>query len=158
LKRIIAEYKIELGALFMGLLGVFLILERVELWKLLEKLVQTIKTLINWIGETIVGLLTNLSLSDLFGMLVIILAILFLVWRIRVRFEKSSHWMADVCPRCGSNLHRVHRTSFDRFLSRSLLPDARRYRCENRECSWEGLRRRRISDHHHHTSGVEAHH
>jgi membrane protein required for beta-lactamase induction len=150
MKKLISEYKFELGALGVGLLGVLLIVERVELKKTLLASINYFKSLAINITNAVVEKITNFSVSDLLGMLVVFMAILFLVWRIRVRFEKSSHWLADVCPRCGSELHRVHRTSFDRLLSQTLLPDARRYRCANRECAWEGLRRRRLSEHRHH--------
>ena len=156
MKQLFSENKIEIGALGVGLLGVFVIIERAELRKILGELANVFKMVGDKVSGTILVFLENFSISDVVGLLVIFFVMAFLLWRVRGRFEKSNRWMADVCPRCGSGLHRIHRTSFDHFLSQTLLPDARRYRCANYECVWEGLRRRRASEHHHHKVEIES--
>ncbi len=77
---------------------------------------------------------------------------IFLTWRIRYRFTHSERMGAEVCPRCGDRLQRIHRSWFDRLLSATLLPSARRYQCINKSCAWQGLRRR--SQHHHHSPQI----
>lgn len=47
------------------------------------------------------------------------------------------------CPRCGGELHRVHRIPADKLLSR--IVHVHRYRCTNPRCGWQGLRRRHHS-------------
>jgi hypothetical protein len=54
-----------------------------------------------------------------------------------------------VCPRCGEELHRIHRTPLDKLISRFV--HVHRYRCANPRCRWEGVvsrshRPRRESD------------
>jgi hypothetical protein len=73
----------------------------------------------------------------------VLLAVLFAIYRVRYRFTISERWQATECPKCGSGLQRTRRNSIDRFLSRTILPSARRYRCENAACRWSGLRRKR---------------
>lgn len=77
-------------------------------------------------------------------------AVLVLIWVIRWQFLNAKTWSPSECPKCGSELHRIHRTSFDRLLSQTLLPEARRYRCENPYCHWDGLRRHRREEPHRH--------
>jgi uncharacterized protein with PIN domain len=78
---------------------------------------------------------------------ILVATIAFVIWRIRYRFFNSDQFKATVCPVCGNEIHRVHRTVIDRILSKTLLPHARRYRCINQECNWSGLRRRRHHEH-----------
>ena len=47
---------------------------------------------------------------------------------------------AKVCPHCGGNLTRIHRRPVDRLLS--VFVPARRFRCVNFRCIWEGNVRR----------------
>ena len=42
------------------------------------------------------------------------------------------------CPRCSERLVRIRRRPIDRMLS--LVRPARRFRCYNAACQWEGLR------------------
>lgn len=47
----------------------------------------------------------------------------------------------DQCPRCGEQRwHRIHRTLNDHLIGWGL--NLRRYRCENPQCRWQGLRMR----------------
>jgi len=152
LKRFIREYRIELAALLIGLLGVFLIVEQIDLRSLLTGIAEAVRSNLNSAVDKILGYFTNFSLSDMLGWLIACLVLVFVAWRIRYRFSRSGRWEADQCPRCGSELHRVHRSGFDRILCGTFLPDARRYRCDDKCCAWTGLRRRRASEHHHHPS------
>jgi hypothetical protein len=70
-------------------------------------------------------------------------AIIWLVRRIRYRFRHSLHFAATACPDCESPIRRTHRSMFDRLLSKTFLPEARRYSCSNPQCGWSGLRHHR---------------
>jgi uncharacterized protein with PIN domain len=82
--------------------------------------------------------------------------ILLLLWFTRRQYLRSAAWKASECPKCGSEIHRIHRTEFDHFLSKTLLPEARRYRCENPDCRWDGLRQRRAEEPHRHRRTAPA--
>jgi hypothetical protein len=86
------------------------------------------------------------SISNFLGLLLILSAAVLAIWHGRYRFVQSDYWQAVECPRCGSELHRIHRNTWDRVLSRTLLPGSRRYRCNNPDCGWSGLRGRRESE------------
>jgi predicted RNA-binding Zn-ribbon protein involved in translation (DUF1610 family) len=150
LKQFIKEYKIEIIAALIGLFGLFLLVERLNLRDAIVAMLRatgaTIAKLGQWIMDGIVQYFYNISVSDMLGWLLVMLALAFAVWRIRYRFVQSDRFSADSCPNCGADLHRVHRTSLDRSLSKTLLPEARRYRCTNPDCGWQGLRQRRTSE------------
>ncbi len=88
----------------------------------------------------------GLSPSILLGSLLIIAIMGLVLWRIRWRWTHSLALKADLCPRCGASIYRIHRSPIEHLLSKTLLPDARRYHCSNSTCSWKGLRKRRHHD------------
>jgi hypothetical protein len=63
---------------------------------------------------------------------------------IRQVFRRSTRFLASECPRCGSELRRIHRTPLDKLMTRLLLPHSHRYKCSNTDCGWSGLRRSRM--------------
>jgi hypothetical protein len=48
---------------------------------------------------------------------------------------------AHECPRCGGEVHRVPRTNLQRLLV--VVYPAKRYRCADPSCRWDGLLRSR---------------
>jgi len=144
-KKFFREYTIEIIAVAFIAVGLFLLLEQMEVRTTVR---QAISNSINFVRNTfadvslgIKNFLISFTLSDALGLLLIILAIVFILWRIRYRYLHSDKWLATTCPKCGGRIYRVHRSRLDRFIGWVLLPKARRYRCSNDECSWTGLRR-----------------
>jgi predicted nucleic acid-binding Zn-ribbon protein len=59
------------------------------------------------------------------------------VW-MHLNYQKKIQ-SGEFCPKCGGNkFHRLHRHSSDRIFGIGL--SARRYRCANSNCGWEGVR------------------
>lgn len=87
------------------------------------------------------SILSNLSLFDFTGLLLVIAAFVFVGWRVRKRFLQSDYWFSTVCPRCEGKLERIHRSILDHWLTRRLLAQGRRFRCAN--CGWSGLLHRK---------------
>jgi hypothetical protein len=143
-KRIIRDYKIELAALVAGLLGLYLIIEPIDLRILIIVALRKITAFLEGWGSSESG---RASLSQLFGLLLFACLLCFVIWRIRYHFKKSEQWKVGPCPKCGGSLVRVRRNTWDRFLSHTLLPDSRRYLCSNLKCSWTGLRQRSETEH-----------
>ena len=142
MRKFIRAYGLEIIALFVVLLGGFFLVDRWDIRgaiiRIAADVIQGLPLVVNkWMNS-----FNHLSTSDILGGLLVILAGLFLLWRIRNRFLKSGHWLGTTCPRCGEPIHRIHRTRFDRFLGIVLLPEARRYQCVGEECGWIGRRRR----------------
>jgi hypothetical protein len=120
------SYRVELIALMVIGVGIFLLLD----WS----------PIITAVDQVVMEVFSQLTLATLIGMVLVVGAGVFIAWRARVRFLSSAHWRATVCPRCGSPLHRVHRSLLEKAASKVLLLHARRYRCEKAECDWSGLR------------------
>jgi hypothetical protein len=156
MRKFYKEYRVEIAIVLLVLVGIFLLLERMELKSLLVSGFQVLQTslrdLLSLIKIGVKFYIFNLSLSDFIGWVLLFIAIVLAIGVVRYRFTNSPALQASRCPQCGSDLHRVHRKYFDRLLSRTLLPHARRYRCSNSECHWTGLRHPRHRHHHQQTS------
>jgi len=143
-KRILKEYRIEITIVLLVILGVFLLFERMNLRGVLGDGFKTVQAALD---KSILLLQTgvkfyilSLSLSDFIGWILLLCAVALSIWWVRYRFQNSKTLQANKCPKCGGKLHRIHRKYFDRFLSRTFLPHARRYQCANANCRWTGLR------------------
>ncbi len=80
-----------------------------------------------FIGDALAhGVLPGIAVAILLG------------WRVRWRFMHTSRFIELTCPRCGNDLHRIHRRAGDRMLN--LFVPVRRYQCKNRDCLWRGLK------------------
>lgn len=151
MKKTLREYRVEVIALVIALLGLLMVLQRhqIEPWlkTAFSQGVEGAKQLNRSLRVSVPQFIDSLTPTMVLGVLIVIGMIVFVVWRIRYRFFNSDHFKATVCPKCGSEIHRIHRSVIDRFLSVTFLPYARRYGCGNRDCNWSGLRRRRHHDH-----------
>jgi hypothetical protein len=140
LREFAREYSIELIASFLALLGIFLLVERMEIrvtiLRLLRLSWRTVSGVIDAVVNAIVRRVSIITTSDLIGLGLIVLAVAVALWRVRVRL--MSHYAEHACPVCGGDLRRLHRRWSDRALS--LLLPVGRYRCRNKECGWEGRR------------------
>jgi hypothetical protein len=152
-RRIIREYWLEFIALVGIATGVLLVVKEFSIRELLRLLYHNaISYLGSWAQNASTNaqsLIDHFSISDLLGGVFVLAGLAFVIWRGQYHFYRSEYWKAENCPKCGSALHRIHRTTWDRFLSRILLRGARRYQCKNRDCGWSGLRQKREEDHHH---------
>ena len=83
--------------------------------------------------------LFGLSPSDYVGLGLLIVAAVLIYWRMRWRVASAPRLNTQVCPLCGSKLHRAHRKSLDKVIGGVLFLSLRRYKCVNSECSWNGL-------------------
>jgi hypothetical protein len=149
MKRILKEYTIELIAGVLILFGIFLVVERIKiratLLAALTGLFNGILSALNRILSRVSRRAAVLTASDALGILLILLAVGFIIWRIRYRFHTDNRWAIDTCRKCSGPIMRVHRNRWDRILGVTFLPEARRYRCMDPQCGWSGLLRRHIS-------------
>lgn len=150
MNKLFKEYRLEFFIGLIAALGFILIVLRGQVETLLGQayllLARSWQAISQWFRVDLPRFLLDQPLSTLVGWLLILLAIPLMVHRLRYHFSASERWKATVCPRCGGELLRIHRTPLDRFLSRFFLPMARRYHCANPDCSWSGLRRSRRAD------------
>jgi hypothetical protein len=156
MRKFLRKNWIEILAILGVLIGLFVVLQRslIRQWynQWMNFYQNRLSGQINEAQDTISEYAQRFSMADLTILAVVVLLVVLVALRIRHRVISSPRWKDPTCPRCGSDLHRVHRSSFDRLLSRTFLPHARRYLCKNSECRWTGLkniehgRRRHRSD------------
>jgi hypothetical protein len=145
-KKFLKEYRVELGGLLLLSIAVLLLLNRQKIGPVRQAGQGFLSRIANWFGnllDSINNLFARMTATEMLAWLLIVGGTLFILWRIRVRYLRSDHWQASTCPKCGSKIHRVHRTRLDRILGPIFLPQSARYRCSNSECRWSGLRQGR---------------
>lgn len=156
MRKFLKDNWVEFVALVGILIGILLLFMRQELmnWYLqIRSGIQSYSRIINSFQEVLADYATRITVPEMVGATLALLGVLFITLRARYRYLSSHRWLSPYCPRCKSELHRVHRSSFDRFLSRTFLPHARRYLCKNAECRWTGLK---YADHGRRQRHVEA--
>ena len=141
MKRVFREYRVELVATLMALLGIFLLVERMQIrvtiLSFMRAAWRTVSGAVWAVVSAVVNRILHTTVSDLTGLVLIILAILIVLRRLRLRLL-SRLQNRRACPVCGGELRRTHRRRWDRLLS-LLVVRVARYRCKNEECHWEGL-------------------
>jgi hypothetical protein len=137
-----SEWRVEMAVVMLVLLAAFLLVERIHIRQtLLHWLRQGIQGLSSFGGSIIRGFLTivqNTTLSDLTAYVLLLAAFVFAALRTRQRLMTSPRLTTHECPRCGSELRRIHRNGMDRLLN--LYVPVRRYKCGDHDCQWQGLR------------------
>jgi hypothetical protein len=160
MKKFIKDYITEIIAAGIILVGFFLMFERLQIRNtILTAATHAINAILSVLRKILSGVNSRaavLTTSDALGIFLVLLAVGFIIWRIRYRFHTNKRWETDLCPKCSNPIMRVHRSWWDRILGAIFLPDARRYRCVNPECGWSGLLRRHIHQRHHHTEKVSG--
>lgn len=153
MKKFFKEYTLELIAAAIILCGVLLMVVDFPVRNtIVTASTNVFEAILGVLGRVISGAssrLAGLAISDALGILMVLTAMGYLIWRVRHRFHISPRWESDFCPKCNGPIMRVHRNWRDRFLGATLLPEARRYSCVNPRCGWSGLLRRRIHHVHH---------
>lgn len=159
MKHFIKEYAVELASAVLIIIGIFLVVNftlRDSILSALGKGINTVIGTMKQVPSDINSRAAGLSTSEVLGGLLILLAVGFIIWRIRYRFQTDQRWETDFCPKCSSLIMRVHRNLWDRILGVTLLPDARRYRCVDPKCGWSGLLRRHLHRRRHRSEPVSG--
>jgi hypothetical protein len=135
-------YRWEFVAVLALVAGVFLILGRgvlrTRLLAFLSVSAEVMSGRLAKVDALLGAFFTRLTVADVLGTGLVLLALGLVLWRIRQRILDDPVLAALACPRCGGPIHRIHRTSFHRLISRSV--PVRRYGCGAAGCGWKGLR------------------
>jgi hypothetical protein len=142
MKQFLREYRVEVTAVLLALLGVFLLVERMQIRVTVLRIMRSVwRAASGAVGAAVSAVVYHVlhtTTSDLIGVVLIVLAIVIVLWRVRLRL--TQRLSGRTCPVCGGELRRSHRRWQDHLLS--LLVPVARFRCRNEECRWEGLRAR----------------
>ena len=136
------EYLTEIVLAGIFLIGIFLLVERIDirmtLWHGLSSFIVGLASGLELALGQSIQRITSMTLSDLVGLTLIVAALVAVLWRVRWRLTHDKRFTSDTCPVCGSELHRTHRTRLDHIIN--IFVPARRHQCKNHECGWSGLR------------------
>lgn len=151
LQLFLKRYRWELiwgGALVLGL---FLLFGPFAVWRKADNTPGAAVDLLQFYFDKIVGMLTSKAdvLADKtwqfmlltnwaikLGYVLLIVGLIGIPLRFRWWVMNESPWLVKACPRCGGSIHRVHRTYFEKLISK-IIP-VRHYRCF--KCRWSGIR------------------
>ena len=140
--RLLREYRVEIAWFFVVIIGLFLLFERLSIrstlihW--LRSSLTTVMGIAGRLDDAMGAFLASLTVSVVIGTVLLIAAVVGILARVRWRLLRSRSLTTVRCPVCKGELHRIHRSGFDRALSR-FVP-VRRYRCASPTCRWSGLR------------------
>ena len=142
LARFWSEWRVEALIVLTVAVAIFLLVERMQIrvtllgW--LRQGLQVPGRLVAGIQRSVHHFITNTTLSDLTGYTLLLIAVAVVTWRIRWRLMRTPRFTERTCPRCGGDLHRIHRHWQDRVVN--LYVPVRRYGCKDHNCDWHGLR------------------
>jgi uncharacterized membrane protein len=142
-KSIIREFTIEIIIGIFFLFGVFLLFEEMEIktW-VFHAVVSFFQNITNGFSNllgAILGTAEAFETSDIVGTMLILLAFILQIYRVRQKAIIRFHDL-DVCPECGGALEHIHRNLIQRIASKIFLIKIRRYHCK--ACDFDGLRMR----------------
>jgi hypothetical protein len=139
MRRKLRDWQIELILLALLAVAAFLLLEQWDIRGTLWRWLDTALVVSTQVFNTTLRRVIPNTVSDLIGLMLIVTVLILARWRARWRLMHSPSLASRICPRCDSQLRRIHRKPLDRAINRLLAP-VHRYMCSNRECRWTGLR------------------
>ncbi len=152
MKKFFQEYRAELLLGALAVIGILLIVSRVEILTMLigdlNQILNGTRATATRTGSLIDSFITSVSLFDLVGFVLLMAGMIFLLYRIWRRYLKSASWQGDECPKCKGDIHRIHRTRQDRLWGSLVRRPLRRYQCANPDCGWTGLLYGKPHEHH----------
>ena len=140
-KPFISEYSFEIKVVILFALGIFLLIEDLEIknyiYTFIRFIMFTIGDIIIWLRNNTLFIIKQFEVSDLVGISLIIY-VLYLIaerWRGRMveRFSKLTN-----CPKCGSDLNRIRKEFKHLVMSYIYFIQVKHYHCTS--CSYKGIK------------------
>ena len=120
--------------------GIFLLFEKMniksELFSIFSNILIFIFEIILSILLFVTNIISRIEISDLVGIILIIISLLLIFRRIRIRIIQRFNKLSD-CPQCGQDLKRKSRTTNQKILSWILYIKMMHYSCS--KCDYHGL-------------------
>ena len=128
----IKYYRFEIFALFLLLLGIFLLVERLEIKTVIYNQSLGLMQYANEIWSIFVSAIVGVQKSDLVGLILMLVSVMLIAWRVRFRAIQKYKHLDDLagCPECGQNLRRLSKKKRHRILELLFRVRIRRYSCE----------------------------
>ena len=143
--RIWHDWWVEIVIGLLVALAVFLLVERMSIRQTLRAWLVALwvglQSFLSGVARAVAGRVQHTTLSDLLAYCLLLAAVTLILWRTRRRLMTLPRFTTIRCPRCGSDVHRVHRRWHDHLLD--LYVPVRRYQCTDPNCRWRGLRFKR---------------
>ena len=139
----ISEYNYEITIVVLIALGIFLLVEDLEIkhymYLGLRWFLFSIGDIIKGIRDNVILLLEKdlFELSDLVGISLILFALHLAAKRWRDR-EIERYSELSICPNCGGKLQRIQRTPKQKIISLFYVAQVKNYSC--RECAFKGIK------------------
>jgi len=132
------NYNFEISAIILFGLGVFLLLEKMEIkTNLYIIIVEFLVGTLNFLNAIKRAIAIDIETSDIVGITFIAIAIILIIIRVRQRMINRKS-VLDICPDCGGTLHRIHRNNFHRVIAKLFLVRIKNYTCK--KCSFTGMK------------------
>ena len=135
------EYSFEIKVVILFALGIFLLVEKLEIKEyiltFIELIFFSIGSGIEWIRDSILFLIKKFEVSDIVG-ISLILYVIYLIadrWRERMidRFSELSN-----CPECGGDLNRIRKNWNHKIMGFVYWSNVKHYHCKL--CPYKGIK------------------
>ena len=135
------EYNFEITVVVLLALGIFLLVEDMEikhyLYIFIRAIFFAIGDIIKLFKHGFIFVYNQFEQSDLVGISLILLAVILIANRWRERMiERFSQ--LNKCPKCGGHIHRIRRNLKQKVLSVVYFVNVKHYHCKS--CSYKGIK------------------
>jgi len=135
------EYNFEITVVLLIALGVFLLIEEMEikhyLYEFIKVIFFTIGNFIKLLRDTSIYIIDKFEISDLVGISLILLAIFLIANRWRERMIERYSVLKN-CPDCNGDLQRIKRDFNQKMTGYIYFLTVKNYRCKS--CNYNGFK------------------
>jgi len=140
-KSFFKEYNYELTAVFLIFLGIFLLVENLEIkhyiYLFIQKILFSLRFVFSKIFSAFIIIIKRFETSDIVGIVLTLIGFYMLlkIWRDR---EISRYSYLQNCPDCGGNLRRIPRTPKQKVSGIIFGSKIKHYSCNI--CDYKGIK------------------
>ena len=135
------EYNFEITVVILIALGVFLLIEDLEikhyLYEFIKVILFTIGTFIELLRDTSIFIIDKFEISDLVGISLILLALFLIANRWRERMIERYSVLRN-CPDCNGDLQRIKRDINQKMTGLLYFLTVKNYHCKS--CNYTGFK------------------
>ena len=135
------EYNFEITVVILIALGVFLLVEELEikhyLYEFIKVILFTIGNFIELLRDTSIFIIDKFEISDLVGISLILLALFLIANRWRERLIERYSVLRN-CPDCNGDLQRIKRDFNQKMTGYVYFLTVKNYRCKS--CNFKGFK------------------